>query len=777
MLEYDTKYLRLLSQKLDRFTQKDTNLFNFRCPVCGDSQKNPYKARGYAFLHKGGLTFKCHNCGASMGFPKFLKFVDDILYKEYVMERFKSDTPSDTPTEFPTLQTQPILPDVDLDTLATRVTDLDPFHPAVKFLRERKIPTHHHDDLWVVEDTSTLAQLNPDVYEGRLSDRTARVVVPYRSTDRTLVGVTARTLGGSTLRYVNVKVTDDPMIWGLDRVDTTKTIYVTEGAFDGMFLPNSVSASGSDLKKVETVLPTDRLVYVYDNEPRSPEILTKILSTIENGRKIFIPPKSMKVKDLNDLVRTNFEVDELPSFINKHTFDTLHAMVKFNEWKKIWPKHPLIILHASSKAHARINPHIISPMNTIIKRNGHRDTYDQDKIIQSLELAMSRTDFQDVHVAKDIAHQVTQKLFHGRGGLTEPTANEIHDLVENILMDNNLNAVAKEYILYRNSNKPNIFRKRVALKPYEYPELEQYVEAIRHSYWVHTEFNYNADIQDIAVTLNEHEKEVVVRAMLAISQIEVAVKSFWGDIYKRMPKPEIGSVGATFAESEVRHADAYSNLLKLVGLNDEFEKLMDIPVMRRRIKYLEKAIVNSKVVENREYFESVILFSMFVENVSLFSQFLVIMSFNKFKNALKGISNAVEATSKEEQIHAEFGFDLINTIKTENPNWWTEQLVEDLKQATLEAYEAEKGIVEWIFESGDLDFLSKHQCLEFIKNRFNQSLNQIGIDPLFEVEEGMLETTEWFDDEILATKHTDFFNKRSINYTKRQQSVTENDLF
>lgn len=335
MLEYDTKYLRLLSQKLDRFTQKDTNLFNFRCPVCGDSRKNPYKARGYVFLHKGSLTYKCHNCGTSMGFPKFLKFVDEILYKEYVLERFKSDSPTEVTSEFPTLQSHAKPTDVDLEHLATRVTDLDPFHPASKFLRERKIPMVHYDDLWVVEDTSTLVQLNPDVYEGRLSDHTSRVVVPYRATDKTLVGVTARTLGESTLRYVNVKVTDDPMIWGLDRVDVTQTIYVTEGAFDGMFLPNSVSASGSDLKKVETVLPTDRLVYVYDNEPRSPEILTKILSTIENGRKIFIPPKSMKAKDLNDLIRTNFEADKLPSFINKHTFDTLHAMVKFNEWKKI----------------------------------------------------------------------------------------------------------------------------------------------------------------------------------------------------------------------------------------------------------------------------------------------------------------------------------------------------------------------------------------------------------------------------------------------------------
>ena len=144
---------------------------------------------------------------------------------------------------------------------------------------------------------------------------------------------------------------------------------------------------------------------------------------------------------------------------------------------------------------------------------------------------------------------------------------------------------------------------------------------------------------------------------------------------------------------------------------------------------------------------------------------------------LKGISNAVEATSKEENIHASFGFDLVNLIKKENPRWWTEELVEDLIDATLEACDAEIEIVNWIFEKGDLDFLTKKQTMEFIKHRFNLSLNSIGIDSIFTINETLLETTEWFDDEILTTKHTDFFNKRSINYSKKSKSITSNDLF
>jgi len=403
-------------------------------------------------------------------------------------------------------------------------------------------------------------------------------------------------------------------------------------------------------------------------------------------------------------------------------------------------------------------------MRNVFKRNGSLVPFDDNKIYTAIIKAMISVDHLDEKKAKELTKKVSVRLFEDRDDNYVPTVEGIHDLVEDTLMNTKLNDVAKAYILYRETHKPNIFSKRTNLKPYEYPELEEYVDAIRHSYWVHTEFNFTSDIQDINVELTEVERSAVTRAMLAISQIEVAVKTFWGKIYDKMPKPEIGNVGATFSESEVRHADAYSNLLKLIGLNSEFETLMEVPAIKRRIKYLEKTIKNDPSLENREYFESVILFSMFIENVSLFSQFLVIMSFNKFRNALKGMSNAVEATSKEEKIHAEFGFDLVNTIKRENPSWWTPDLIEDLKEATREAYEAEVGVIDWIFEAGDLDFLTREQTIEFVKDRFNQSLNAIGVDSIFEVNNNLLSSTEWFEDETLSTKHTDFFNKRSINF-------------
>lgn len=416
-------------------------------------------------------------------------------------------------------------------------------------------------------------------------------------------------------------------------------------------------------------------------------------------------------------------------------------------------------------------------MEFVIKRNGTKEVFNQEKIVNAISRSSTSANLEpDLKLYGLIASQVSSKISK-TSNTHSISVEEIDDMVENSLMDSGLNEIAKQYISYRLQKKPDIFKKRVNLKPYEYPNLAEYVDAIRHSYWVHTEFNFTSDIQDYKVELNDKERTAVQRAMLAISQIEIAVKTFWGDIYKKMPKPEIGAVGATFAESEVRHADAYSNLIKILGLNDQFETLMEVPAIRKRIKYLNRSLANTRAIDNKDYFESIVLFSMFIENVSLFSQFLVIMAFNKHKNVLKGMSNAVEATSKEEKIHAEFGFDLVNLIKQENPDWWTEELKSDLIDAAIDAYDAEEEVVDWIFEQGDLDFLTKEQTLEFIKDRFNQSLRSIGIEDVFKVDQGVVQTVEWFDDEILTTKHTDFFHKRSINYSKKQKSITSDDLF
>jgi len=425
----------------------------------------------------------------------------------------------------------------------------------------------------------------------------------------------------------------------------------------------------------------------------------------------------------------------------------------------------------------------MSKIDFVVKRDFSTKKFELDKITNAILKAMTAVD----HGTKDDAQNVALGVYKA---LQErkivdvdyiPTIEEIQDNVETTLMAAGFLKAAKAYIIYRNQQaekrKSDIFEKRVSLKPYEYPQLYEYVPAIRHSYWIHTEFNFTSDIQDFKSRLDETEKSAIKNTMLAISQIEVAVKSFWGDLYQRMPKPEIGAVGSTFAESEVRHTDAYSHLLEILGLNNEFKALKKKPVIMKRVQYLETALKNSKSDDNKEYAEAVLLFSLFIEHVSLFSQFLIIMAFNKHKNMLKGISNVVEATSKEEQIHGDFGIDLIKILRDEHPEWFTEEYHETIQEMCKQAFEAESELVDWIFEEGELEFLPKSVVTEFLKNRFNKSLESIGIDSVFEINETLLNETEWFDDEIIGTKHGDFFVKRSINYSKRTQSITSDDLF
>lgn len=325
--------------------------------------------------------------------------------------------------------------------------------------------------------------------------------------------------------------------------------------------------------------------------------------------------------------------------------------------------------------------------------------------------------------------------------------------------------------------KQSIFNKRVNILPYDYPSLLKYKDAIRHSYWIDTEYNFTTDINDFKVVIGDNERQVIKRTMLSIAQIEVSVKTFWADLYKRMPITEIGDVGMTFAESEVRHKDAYARLIRILGLEDEFKNVVEIPAIKDRIKYLTKYLDGTRSRDNKMYTKSVLLFSLFIEHVSLFSQFLIMMSFNKELNVFKGISNVVEATSKEEDIHGNFGVELINIIKSENPEWFDEDFENLINSACKKAFNAECKILDWIFESGELSFLSKETIKHFIMNRFNNSLNKIGMGDVFDIDINQLEKTLWFEVEITSTKEGDFFYKKQIDYSKKQKAITEDDLF
>jgi ribonucleoside-diphosphate reductase beta chain len=322
-----------------------------------------------------------------------------------------------------------------------------------------------------------------------------------------------------------------------------------------------------------------------------------------------------------------------------------------------------------------------------------------------------------------------------------------------------------------------VFDKRVNVLPYEYPNLLKYKDAIRHSYWIHTEFNFTEDISDFKVQISPLERDIITKCMLAISQIEFNVKTAWGDLYKRMPKPEIAEVGYTFAESEVRHQNAYGHLIEKLGLRDKFENLIEVPAIKDRIAYLTKYLDGTRSKDNRMYTKSILLFSLFIEHVSLFSQFLIMMSFNKEKNLFKGMSNVVEATSKEEDIHGNFGAELITIIQQENPEWFDEEFKHIIYSACEKAYLAECKVLDWIFEKGELDFLKKETIQHFIMNRFNNSLSKIGMGNIFYPDIDILEKTMWFDIEIKSTKEGDFFYKKQIDYNKKSKSITNNDLF
>jgi ribonucleoside-diphosphate reductase beta chain len=323
----------------------------------------------------------------------------------------------------------------------------------------------------------------------------------------------------------------------------------------------------------------------------------------------------------------------------------------------------------------------------------------------------------------------------------------------------------------------SIFDKRVAFKPFEYPSVTQYKDAINHSYWLVSEWNFESDIQDFKVKLQPHERNAVRNTLLAISQIEVSVKKFWTKLGERFPKPEFEQVGVTFGESEVRHADAYSHLLQVLSLNDDFALLLQNPVIQGRVDYLTKYLKGAASNSDENYTLTLALFSIFIENVSLFSQFAIIKSFNKYKNVLKDIDNVVQATQKEETIHALLGVQMIKYVQEEFPEWFNEDFYNKIYRASKKAYEAESKIIDWIFEEGELDFISKDVLKEYIKQRFNESVAMIGGEPVFEIDQDKVAELAWFEDEIYAEVNTDFFYKKPVTYSKFSKSITESDLF
>lgn len=322
-----------------------------------------------------------------------------------------------------------------------------------------------------------------------------------------------------------------------------------------------------------------------------------------------------------------------------------------------------------------------------------------------------------------------------------------------------------------------IFDKRIQYKPFEYPEVLTFTEAINKSFWVHSEVDFTADTQDFHSHLSPAERNAIKNSLLAIAQIEVAVKSFWGNLYHHLPKPELNGLGATFAECEFRHSEAYSRLLEVLGYNNEFEKLLDIPVIKERIDYLSNALSNAKSTDKEEYTISLILFSILIENVSLFSQFAIILSFTRFKGLMKNVSNIIAWTSVDEQIHANAGIYLINKIREEYPEMFNEATVNKISELVKTSIEIESKIIDWIFSAGEIDIINKKDLLNFMKYRADDSLRKINMPALFNITNEQNKPMLWFEEEVFANSLDDFFAKRPVDYTKHDKSISALDLF
>jgi len=319
----DSKYIGLVSSRLQKFKRVKADLYNFRCPICGDSQRNKNKARGYIYLVKNNTNFKCHNCGASLSFNNFLKELDPMLYKQYTMEKFKEGhTGKNFVVETPKFEfTKPVF---------KRKLDLPKASEvpiAREYLERRKL---NPQKFYFADNFKQWTNTQKVTFDAVSKDE-SRIIIPMYDSESNLIGFQGRALESNPVKYITVMLSDDaPKIYGLDQVDSSEPIYIVEGPFDSTFVQNSVAMCGSDID-IRTFGWSD-YIYVFDNEPRNREIVNRISKTINRGDKVIIWPTSIEQKDINDMVLSGLNVMDV---LKSNTYSGLEAKIKFNNWKKI----------------------------------------------------------------------------------------------------------------------------------------------------------------------------------------------------------------------------------------------------------------------------------------------------------------------------------------------------------------------------------------------------------------------------------------------------------
>jgi hypothetical protein len=333
-LYIDHKYTNLLSSRLQRFARKSRDLYNFRCPLCGDSSKNQFKARGYLFNKKQSLIFKCHNCGSGGPLKVLIDKLDPILAKQYAFEKYREtagdDTHPDKEEKIPVFR-KPIFTKVG----CPKIIELGANHPAVKFCDLRKIPKVRYSDMYFADCFKSWVSKYDVELAARLRPYDPRIIIPFFNKERKLIAAQGRSLEDSTLRYFTVKIDKEASkIFGLDRNDPAQKTYIVEGPIDSMFLPNALAMAGSDIDDTTQFYARD-VVFVYDNERRNKEIVGKMEKIVKKGFAVCIWPDTIKVKDINDMVLDGMDILQIVDTINKNTFRGLPARVKLNQWKRL----------------------------------------------------------------------------------------------------------------------------------------------------------------------------------------------------------------------------------------------------------------------------------------------------------------------------------------------------------------------------------------------------------------------------------------------------------
>lgn len=326
----DVEYVNMVSSRLDKFAKKKENLYNFRCPYCGDSQKQKSKARGYFYLKKSDILYKCHNCGVGRSMGNFLKDQAPDLYDEYVMDRYKKGLTGKgrnvaNPTfEFP----KPVFehkPDGIIP-----ISDLDPEHHARKYLEGRQLPI---DGLYYAAKYKTWVNSQKETFSNLETDHD-RIIIPLIK-DKKWFGFQGRALSDKhSIRYITTILDDvPPKIFNLDNIDYTKTVYITEGPFDSLLIPNAIAMVGADVDNMFLIEKQDtNFVFVYDNEPRNRQIVERIRKTIDNKQSVVIWPKDIKEKDINDMILADHDVKDI---VENNTYEGLEAKLQLSIWKKV----------------------------------------------------------------------------------------------------------------------------------------------------------------------------------------------------------------------------------------------------------------------------------------------------------------------------------------------------------------------------------------------------------------------------------------------------------